>query len=125
MRTPNARKALRPLTLLTFLLLLAPLGMAQEMANPETDASQARQQQEKSSQRTSRPLSLKVQQDSGVRTPRRGEHMDSVRNRFGEPDVRQGPVGDPPITRWQYPDFVVVFEHQSVIDSVVEPDSTN
>ena len=125
MRTLNARKALRPLTLLTFLPLLSSFGVAQEMANPEADAERARQQQEQQSRRTTQPLILKVQKESDVRTPRRGEHMDSVRRRFGEPDIRQGPVGEPPITRWQYPEFVVVFEHQSVIDSVVEPDTTN
>lgn len=125
MRIPNARKAFRPYALLIALPLVASTGMAQEMANPETDADQARQQQEKQSRRTTRPLSLKVQQEGSMRTPRRGEHMDSVRSRFGEPEARQGPVGKPPITRWQYPQFVVVFEGQSVIDSVVTPDTTD
>lgn len=125
MRTPNARKAFRPLAVLTFLPLVASIGMAQEMTNPETEADQARNQQEQQEQRTTQPLSLKVQREDDVHTPRRGEHMDSVRSRFGEPEAKQGPVGDPPITRWQYPEFVVVFEDQSVIDSVVEPDSTN
>lgn len=125
MRTPNARKAFRPFAVLTALPLVASIGMAQEMANPETDANQARQQQKQQSRRTTQPLSLKVQQEGGVRTPRRGEHMDSVRSRFGEPEASRDPVGDPPITRWQYPEFVVVFEGQSVIDSVVEPDSAD
>jgi hypothetical protein len=50
--------------------------------------------------------------------PQRGRTMDEVENRFGPPDTRQLPVGDPPITRWIYPDFKVYFEHQYVIHSV-------
>ncbi|MGM0449798.1 MAG: hypothetical protein ACQERE_03145 [Pseudomonadota bacterium] len=125
MRTPNARKAFRPFAALTLLPLVASIGIAQDMANPETDADEARQEQEQRSQRTTQPLSLKIQEEGKVRMPRRGEHMDSVRSRFGEPEASRGPVGEPPITRWQYPEFVVIFEGQSVIDSVTEPDSND
>jgi hypothetical protein len=45
--------------------------------------------------------------------------MDQVREQFGEPREAKGPVGNPPITRWFYDRFVVHFEHQYVIHSVV------
>lgn len=69
------------------------------------------------------PLSLKIQQDRDIRTPRRGEAKDSVENRFGEPESVKGPIGDPPITRWQYAGFEVVFEGDWVIHTVIEPDT--
>lgn len=53
--------------------------------------------------------------------PPRMMHMDKVRERFGEPQRTRPPVGEPPITRWDYPRFVVYFEHQRVIHAV-QPD---
>jgi hypothetical protein len=34
-----------------------------------------------------------------------------------------GPVGEPPITRWDYDKFVVVFEYNRVIHSVTKHDT--
>ena len=50
--------------------------------------------------------------------PARGSDMDSVQQRYGEPNDRHAPVGDPPITRWVYGQFTVYFEHQYVIHAV-------
>ncbi|MFZ1625507.1 MAG: phosphodiesterase [Gammaproteobacteria bacterium] len=50
--------------------------------------------------------------------PTRGLSMDSVEARWGAPVNRSAPVGKPPITRWEYPSFVVYFEYQHVIDAV-------
>ncbi len=50
--------------------------------------------------------------------PSRGMSMDQVENSYGEPDRRYDSVGDPPITRWEYADFVVYFEYRYVIHSV-------
>lgn len=55
-------------------------------------------------------------------TPTRGMSKTSVRRQFGEPSRRVTAVGDPPISRWVYPEFVVVFEHQFVLHAVV-PDA--
>jgi hypothetical protein len=52
--------------------------------------------------------------------PSRGMSMDRVAAVFGEPSARHSAVGDPPITRWDYPGFSVYFEHQHVIHSVVQ-----
>lgn len=55
----------------------------------------------------------------GVSRPSRGLSMQQVRGRFGEPSRELPWVGDPPITRWEYNQFTVYFEHQFVINSVV------
>ena len=54
--------------------------------------------------------------------PSRGMSMDRVESRFGAPRSVSGPVGDPPITRWDYDGFVVIFEYRLVIHSVEKID---
>lgn len=53
-----------------------------------------------------------------VDAPRGSMTMEEVRAAKGDPDSILEPVGDPPITRWQYPGYVVYFEHDRVITSV-------
>jgi hypothetical protein len=57
--------------------------------------------------------------DSSVERPKRGETMSEVEKRFGAPVTRHPTVGSPPITRWDYNGFAVVFEHDRVVDAVV------
>ena len=57
--------------------------------------------------------------ESGIATPTRGMTMDQVSNRFGAPAAKVPAVGVPPISRWEYPGFVVYFEADHVIHSVV------
>ncbi len=52
--------------------------------------------------------------------PTRGMTQASVESRYGSPVSVEAPVGDPPITRWVYADFVVFFEHDKVIHAVVK-----
>jgi hypothetical protein len=56
---------------------------------------------------------------AGIETPQRGSTMSSVENRFGAPANKTSAVGNPPITKWFYPNFVVVFEHDKVLHAVV------
>ncbi len=51
--------------------------------------------------------------------PERGSTMAAVRARYGEPAVAHPAVGDPPITRWDYPQFSVFFEHNLVLHAVL------
>jgi hypothetical protein len=56
--------------------------------------------------------------------PKRGSTMSEVEKRFGAPVTRHPTVGgasphQPPITRWDYNGFSVVFERDRVIDTVV------
>ena len=57
--------------------------------------------------------------ESDVATPARGMTMDQVATKFGAPVSKTPAVGNPPISRWEYPGFVVYFEHEHVIHSVV------
>lgn len=50
--------------------------------------------------------------------PHRGSTMAAVQSQYGEPTNRHAAVGDPPITRWDYPQFAVYFEHDRVLHAV-------
>ena len=59
-----------------------------------------------------------------VDKPDKGMSMSQVMARYGEPVQKHGTVGgaskwQPPITRWDYAAFSVVFENDKVIDAVV------
>jgi hypothetical protein len=56
---------------------------------------------------------------SDVPTPTRGMTMDEVTSKFGAPATKVPAVGKPPISRWEYPGYVVYFEGNHVIHSVV------
>lgn len=55
----------------------------------------------------------------GVIRPTRGMTMDQVQAKFGVATEKRAAIGDPPITRWRYPQFDVFFEYDLVIHSVV------
>jgi hypothetical protein len=57
--------------------------------------------------------------ETGVATPARGMTMNQVTDKFGAPVTKVPAVGKPPITRWEYPGFVVYFEFDHVIHAVV------
>jgi len=57
--------------------------------------------------------------ESDVATPTKGMTMDQVAAKFGAPASKVPAVGKPPISRWEYPGFVVYFEAEHVIHSVV------
>jgi hypothetical protein len=59
-------------------------------------------------------------------TPTSGMSMESVEAKYGAPSKRVPAVGgasaqQPPITRWEYPGFVVFFENNHVIHTVITP----
>jgi hypothetical protein len=56
--------------------------------------------------------------ESEVATPARGMSMEQVAAKFGEPASKVAAVGKPPISRWEYPGFIVYFEHEHVIHAV-------
>jgi hypothetical protein len=65
---------------------------------------------------------------SEVSRPTRGSTMSAVAQKFGEPSQKHAAVGGcssgaspcrtPPITRWDYPGFTVIFENEHVVESV-------
>ena len=50
--------------------------------------------------------------------PGRGTLKAEVRRRLGEPLQVSPPVGDPPISSWEYDDFRVYFEYNHVVHAV-------
>lgn len=63
-------------------------------------------------------LQLTTEPQGSATRPARGMSMEKVEATFGAPSNRVPAVGQPPITRWEYPGFVVYFEHQLVIHAV-------
>lgn len=61
---------------------------------------------------------LEQDRELEAQRPSRGMTRAQVEQRFGAPESRHTPVGDPPITRWEYSDFIVYFEYDHVIRSV-------
>lgn len=59
-----------------------------------------------------------------VTLPSKGTTMAAVTKRYGEPRNKRPSVGGdtpkhPPITRWDYDAFSVIFEHDKVVDAVI------
>jgi hypothetical protein len=61
--------------------------------------------------------------ESDMATPSRGMTMNQVAAKFGAPTSKVPAVGKPPISRWEYPGFIVYFEADHVIHSVVPSDT--
>ncbi|MDG9923981.1 MULTISPECIES: phosphodiesterase [unclassified Pseudomonas] len=59
------------------------------------------------------------QGDAVAGLPKLGESRSSVLARFGLADEEHPPVGQPPITRWDYRTFSVYFEYDHVVNSVL------
>lgn len=60
-----------------------------------------------------------VRQADRMELPDNGLSMNEVRARFGEPSDQHAAVGDPPITRWDYKNWSVYFEHRLVLFTVL------
>jgi hypothetical protein len=56
---------------------------------------------------------------SDISTPGPGMTMEQVATKFGTPVNKVPAVGKPPISRWEYQGFIVYFESDRVIHSVV------
>ena len=62
---------------------------------------------------------MRADEISAVQRPPRGMTMADVETYYGSPERRHAPVGDPPITRWDYPRLSVYFDGDRVVHSVV------
>ena len=63
-------------------------------------------------------IPLSQQGSTRIKMPMHGDKQTQVIEQFGEPTRRHASVGQPPITRWDYPSFSVYFEHSTVVNSV-------
>ena len=61
-----------------------------------------------------------VRQSERMDLPRNGQNKSEVRARFGDPATAHAPVGDPPITRWDYDGWSVYFEYDLVLFTVLQ-----
>lgn len=61
---------------------------------------------------------LEQAQATAAERPSRGMSMKAVASKWGEPASRAAPVGQPPITRWDYNGFAVFFEYDHVVHAV-------
>ena len=59
-------------------------------------------------------------QQTAAQRPTRGMTMDHVTAKWGTPVAKEAAVGKPPITRWEYGDFVVFFEYDHVVHAVAK-----
>lgn len=69
------------------------------------------------------PVGQQAPELEGMEVPQRNMLQDEVEARFGVPDSRSQPVGDPPISYWDYPQYRVYFENDRVIHSVLKDSS--
>ena len=56
---------------------------------------------------------------TGLLRPSNGQTMQQVTAQFGAPEQTYATIGEPPITRWKYAEFSVYFEHNLVLNTVV------
>jgi hypothetical protein len=74
-------------------------------------------------------IHMKVRQEQGMNLPHRGLTMAQVERQYGAPihklQTRGGDTSKhPPINRWEYANYIVYFERNHVIHSVITtPDS--
>jgi hypothetical protein len=91
-------------------ILLAAIGIACGLAGAPSFAQNL--------QMVEPPAAQTPAATARVGLPTRGTSMAQVEARFGAPSQRYAAVGQPPITRWVYPSFVVYFEYQHVVHAV-------
>ena len=65
------------------------------------------------------PVGQQAPEKKDLPRPNRGMSAETVLEQYGLPESKSGPVGDPPISHWRYPDFTVYFESETVIHSVL------
>jgi len=67
------------------------------------------------------PVGSQTPELQNIARPIMGMTKSHVKTRFGDPLKENAAKGQPPISSWEYPDFVVYFENEHVIDSVLKP----
>ena len=60
-----------------------------------------------------------VRKTEGMNVPVNGQTMQEVESAHGAPSAKSPPVGEPPITRWDYEKWSVYFEFDRVLFTVL------
>ena len=66
------------------------------------------------------PVGQQAEEKWTMDRPTTGMSKTQVQSFFGDPVEMKGAVGDPPISRWIYEDFVVYFEYDHVVHTVLK-----
>ncbi len=66
------------------------------------------------------PVGQQAGSEEAGDVPRSGMNKEQVEERYGSPQARRAAVGDPPISSWEYEHYVVYFEGDTVLRSVVK-----
>jgi hypothetical protein len=61
-----------------------------------------------------------IDQSASGQAPERGQTKASVSSSLGDPASQTDAVGKPPISSWEYDEFVVFFENDYVLHSVAK-----
>ena len=65
------------------------------------------------------PIGQQAQEKRHIERPATGMTKDAVQAHYGEPIETRPARGTPPISSWVYPEFVVYFESDHVIHTVL------
>jgi hypothetical protein len=66
------------------------------------------------------PIGSQAQAEKNIDRPQRGLSKEMVEARFGAPQGMIDAVGDPPISSWNYATYVVFFEYDLVLHTVLK-----
>lgn len=106
-------KLLRQLVTSTLLIIgVAQLSVAESVSDTPTSST--------ATDSIRIPVGQQGTDKQDIAKPTLGMSMAQVRNLFGEPQAEQAARGTPPISRWEYESFVVYFERNAVIHSVLK-----
>ena len=64
-------------------------------------------------------LSKQAGSQQEIPRPTTGMSKADVEAKFGAPQAQRPAVGEPPISKWEYADFSVYFENETVLHSVL------
>lgn len=66
------------------------------------------------------PVGSQASDKTDLAKPRQGTSKADVERQFGEPIEWTDAVGEPPISSWEYPDYIIYFEHDLVLHTVLK-----
>jgi hypothetical protein len=67
------------------------------------------------------PIGTQMPELSNVARPKTGMSKTQVKKQFGEPIKENLAKGKPPISSWEYADFIVYFDTENTIYSALKP----
>jgi hypothetical protein len=67
------------------------------------------------------PVGQQGADKASLERPLKGMAAAAVEQKFGAPLSKSNPVGTPPISSWEYPEYRVYFEADRVLHSVLKP----